>query len=151
MWHTVCQAKTVPQLRLESSHSTREVNINHSLSSQFLKRSKSSEIEFDMIEIYNSSNWAHTWFPNIVLSHGNGDLVNEGGSNSIYSSDSHPIGNDSEFSDRKCFGFFESTFGFDYSLRFLYLPLYRLSCNSLSCLSHQHNNYIYFLDWLFSL
>ena len=70
----------------------------HSLSSQFLKRSKSSEISYDMTEIHNNSNWAHTWFRNIVLSHGNGDLINEGGSESIYSSDSHPIGNDSKFS-----------------------------------------------------
>ena len=67
--------------------------------SQFIKRSKSSDILYDMTKTANSSNWAHTWFRTIVLSHGNGDLVNEGGSKSMYSNDSHPIGNDSEFSN----------------------------------------------------
>ena len=118
------------------------IKTTHYNLSQFLKRSKSSEISYDTTEVHNNSNWAHTWFRNIVLSHGNGDLINEGGSKSIYSSDSHPIGNDSKFSDKKCFDSFESTFGFDNSLRFLYLPLYRLFCNFLSCLPHQHNKYI---------
>ena len=57
-----------------------------------MKRSKSNSNFYDLTKITNDSNWAHTWFRNIVLSHGDGDLVNEGGSKSIFSSDSHPVG-----------------------------------------------------------
>ena len=68
-----------------------------------LKRSKSNSNFYDLTKIaydsnwapkitYDSNYWAHTWFRNIVLSHGDGGLVNEGGSKSIFSSDSHPIG-----------------------------------------------------------
>ena len=61
------------------------------------QRSKSSDILYDMSKTMNSSTWSHTWFRTIVLSHGNGDLVNEGGSKSMYSNDSHPIGKNFEF------------------------------------------------------